>query len=180
MSKLIAAHALCALALLASACGGGAQTAETNSSPARNSNANASADSKTAAPPSVASAHGGGGSSATSSGASANPNAGAQAAERALVDTKAIDGKIETALKKAKAAGASEADRAAAAAAYLERGNVYYSAGNPRLYKYALADFKSVLVYEPSNSEAKTKRDQIIDIYVNSLQRPVPELSNEQ
>jgi hypothetical protein len=182
MRKLIAAHALCALTLLASACGasGDAQTANTNSTPARNSNANA--DSKTSAPPSVASSHGSSNDAAANSSdanLNKNSNTNAQAAERALVDTKAIDEKIEKALKKAKASGASASDRAAAAEAYLERANVYFSGGNPRLYKYALADFNSVLLYEPANSEAKLKRDEIVRIY-KDMGRPVPQVSNEQ
>src|SRR3712207_1625788 len=143
MRNLIAAHALCALCLLASACGapGDAQTADTNSTPARN--ANTSAGAKAGAPPAVASSHGSGEAASpppSNSNAGSNSNADAQKAERALDDTKALDEKIEKALKKAKASGASESDRAEAAAAYLERGNVYFSAGNPRVYKYALAD----------------------------------------
>lgn len=182
MRNLIAAHALCALTLLASACGasGDAQTANTGATPARN--ANQSAGAKTGAPPTVASSHGpANDSSATppNSNAKSNSDADAQKAERALADTKALDEKIEKALKKAKAAGASESDRAGAAAAYLERANVYFSAGNPRLYKYALADFNSVLLYEPANPEAKTKRDEIVRIY-KDMGRPVPQVSNEQ
>ena len=69
-------------------------------------------------------------------------------------------------------------DKKAAADAYLARGNVYYSAGQPRLYKYALADFRQVLKYDPENGDAKGKVDTIESIY-KSLGRPIPEVSPE-
>jgi hypothetical protein len=89
-------------------------------------------------------------------------------------DTSALDAKIKQAEAKAKARNATEADRKAAAAAYLERANVYYSAQIPSLYKYALGDFRHVLKYDPSNEEAKAKSEQIISIY-KQMGRPVPE-----
>ncbi|HEX8921804.1 MAG TPA: hypothetical protein VF766_10025 [Pyrinomonadaceae bacterium] len=94
-------------------------------------------------------------------------------------DTSALDAKVEQAEAKAKAPKATEADKQAAAAAYLERANVFYNAGNPSLYKFALRDFRRTLRYDPDNEEARAKRDQIVDIYTNSLHRPVPELGNE-
>lgn len=94
-------------------------------------------------------------------------------------DTAALDKKVEQAEAKAKAPGAAQADKQAAAAAYLERANVFYNAGNPTLYKFALRDFRRTLRYDPENAEARAKRDQIVDIYTNSLRRPVPELGNE-
>ena len=94
-------------------------------------------------------------------------------------DTAALDKKVEQAEAKAKAPGAPQADKQAAAAAYLERANVFYNAGNPTLYKFALRDFRRTLRYDPENAEARAKRDQIVDIYTNSLRRPVPELGNE-
>jgi hypothetical protein len=119
--------------------------------------------------PPVASSHG-------ASSAPATPPAGPA---RPGVDTSALDAKIAGALARAKAPRAGAADRKAAAAAYLERGNVYWSAGDPTLYKFALADFKSVLVYDPGHAEATAKRDEIIRIY-RRMKRPVPELSNEK
>lgn len=94
-------------------------------------------------------------------------------------NTAALDKKVEQAEAKAKAQGASQADKLAAAAAYLERGNVFYAAGNPSLYKFALRDFRRTLRYDPNNEEARAKRDQIIDIYTNSVHKPVPDLGNE-
>lgn len=94
-------------------------------------------------------------------------------------DTAALDKKVEEAEAKAKAPGATAANKQAAAAAYLERANVFYNAGNPSLYKFALRDFRLTLRYDPENPEARAKRDQIVDIYTNSLHRPVPELGNE-
>ena len=93
-------------------------------------------------------------------------------------DTAALDAKIEQAEAKAKAAGASKTDKQAAAAAYLERANVFYTAGNPSLYKFALRDFRRTLKYDPANEEARARKQQIEDIY-KSMGRPVPELGNE-
>jgi len=168
---------LCTAAALV-ACGGGGpaeKTADTNrpataTTIAHGPSANAppaSATAPAAAPP-VASSHG--------ASAPAVPPAGQG---RAGVDTAALDAKIAGALAKATAPRAGAAEKKAAAAAYLERGNVYWSAGDPTLYKFALADFKSVLLYDPGNAEAASKRDEIVRIY-RSMGRPVPELSNEK
>ena len=108
----------------------------------------------------------------------AAPASADSASERSLVNTSELDARIKKAAEKAKASGASAADKKAAAEAYLARGNVYYSAGQPRLYKYALADFRQVLKYDPENEEAKGKVDTIVSIY-QSMGRPVPEVSPE-
>ena len=102
------------------------------------------------------------------------PQPGAQPA----ADTAALDKKVEQAEAKAKASGAAQGDKQAAAAAYLERGNVFYNAGNPSLYKFALRDFRRTLRYDPANEEARAKQQQIEEIY-KSMGRPVPELGNE-
>ena len=94
------------------------------------------------------------------------------------IDTSALDKKIEEAEAKAKAPNAAQADKLAAATAYLQRANVFYNAGNPSLYKFALRDFRIALRYDPSNQEARAKQDQIVDIY-KSLGRPIPELGTE-
>jgi hypothetical protein len=93
-------------------------------------------------------------------------------------DTAALDKKVEEAEAKAKAPKATEGDRQAAAAAYLERGNLFYNAGNPSLYKFALRDFRRTLRYDSNNAEARAKQQQIVDIY-QSMGRPVPDLGNE-
>jgi tetratricopeptide (TPR) repeat protein len=90
-----------------------------------------------------------------------------------------LDARIKAASERARGANASAADKKAAAEAYVARGNVYWSAGQPRLYKYALADFKKVLTYDPDNAEAKEKIDTIVGIY-RSMGRPVPEVPDEQ
>jgi hypothetical protein len=120
--------------------------------------------------PPVATAHGGppGGDGAQSPGRTS-----------ASVDTSALDQKIEQAEMKAKAPNAAQTEKRAAAAAYLERANVFYNAGNPSLYKFALRDFRIALRYDPQNEEARAKHDQIVQIY-QSLGRPVPELGNER
>lgn len=93
-------------------------------------------------------------------------------------DTAALDKKVEEAEAKAKAPKATQADKQAAAAAYLARGNVFYNAGNPTLYKFALRDFRRTLRYDPNNAEAQAKQEQIVAIY-QSMKRPVPDLGNE-
>jgi hypothetical protein len=93
-------------------------------------------------------------------------------------DTSALDAQIEQAEARAKAASATSADKKAAAAAYLERANVFYAAGNPSLYKFALRDFRRTLKYDPANKVALERKQQIEDIY-KSMGRPIPELGNE-
>lgn len=107
------------------------------------------------------------------------PAAAVSEKDRSLLDTAALDAKIASALPKAKAPDASAADKSAAAAAYLARGNAYRDAGNPSLYRFALADFNSVLIYDPSNAEAKAKRDELIRIY-REMGRAIPQVSNEK
>jgi hypothetical protein len=165
--------ALLLSAALSAACGGANPP---SNSPAKTSNAQANGAQTSIAhgtSPSanlgVASSHGGG---------PAAPAAAGQDADRALVDTKELDARIRAAAGKAKASGASAADKKAAAEAYLARGNVYWNGGQPRLYKYALADFRSVLKYDPANAEAKEKIGTIVGIY-QGMGKPVPEVNNE-
>ena len=157
-----------ALCLLCAQCGG--------SPPADDArrNSNAAAPAANAAPanasaPSVVSSHGGGTANAGS------PAPGAAAApDKPPVATPELDEKIEKAEAKARAAGASAADKQAAAAARMARGNFYYNAQDTRLYRYALGDFRRALRYEPGNAEAKEKIEMIESIY-RSLGRPVPD-----
>jgi hypothetical protein len=107
--------------------------------------------------------------------ASSAPPLGGQSG---AADTAALDKKVEETEAKAKAPKATQADKQAAAAAYLARGNVFYNAGNPSLYKFALRDFRRTLRYDPNNAEAQAKQQQIVDIY-QSMKRPVPDLGNE-
>jgi tetratricopeptide (TPR) repeat protein len=170
MQKLFPASALFACALLLAAC------SNNPPAPASNQNANAAANSAPSggtntSGPGVVSSHGGGGGAAA-------PAASDGGSDRSLADTAELDARIKKAADKAKAPGATAADKKAAADAYLARGNVYYSAGQPRLYKYALADFRQVLKYDPENEEAKGKVDTIVSIY-QSMGRPVPEVSPE-
>jgi len=99
-------------------------------------------------------------------------------AEKPSLATPELDTKIEKAENKAKASSASEADKLAAAAAYVERANVYRDAGQPVLYKFALGDYRRALRYQPNNEEARAKMDEIVGIY-NSMGRPVPTNGNE-
>lgn len=89
------------------------------------------------------------------------------------VDTSKYDSKIEAAEAKAKRAGAGEAERRAAAEALFERGYFFYGSQNPRLYKYALGDFRRVLRYQPNHAEAKELIAQLERIY-RDMGRPIP------
>ena len=120
----------------------------------------------------------GGGAAGTNTSASA-PSGGTSSSDRGLVDTQKLDARIREAAAKARQSGASEADKRAAAGAYMERGNVYYSAGRPQLYKYALADFREVLRYDPANAEAREKLAEIESIY-RGMGRPIPNVSADQ
>lgn len=121
----------------------------------------------------VAPAHGGSNSASTPP-ASSNPSAG----EQTGIDTSALDAKIAQAEEKAHAKNATQADKLAAAAAYMERADIFMNAGRPTLYKYALRDYRRTLRYQPDNQQAQNSVKTIVDIY-KSLGRPVPELGTE-
>jgi hypothetical protein len=175
MRKLFLLSPLSALALLA-ACGG---TQPSGTTARQNTNASTST-----ANTSTSIAHGSGGANASDAGVIPSHGGGAAAptgdpaSERKLVDTTELDARIKKAAEKAKAPGAKDADKKEAASAYLARGNVYWSAGKPPLYKYALADFRQSLKYDPENGEAREKIDTIVGIY-QSMGRAVPEVSPE-
>jgi hypothetical protein len=160
-------------ALLLGACGGASPpsntSTKTSNAPSNNSQTSIAHGTSPSANLGVASSHGGG---------AAAPSSADASSDRSLVDTKELDARIKSAAGKAKASDASAADKKAAAAAYLARGNVYWNGGQPRLYKYALADFKQVLRYDPANAEAKEKIDTIVGIY-QGMGRPVPEVPEE-
>jgi hypothetical protein len=169
MRKILLPSALAACAI-AAACGG---TQSSNTS-TRNSNMSANSSQSSAGDGGsnmngvgVVPSHGSSGATAPAAGGSS---------DLSLLDTSELDARIRKAAEKAKASGASAADKKAAADAYLARGNEFYSAGKPQLYKYALADFREVLKYDPDNSEAKEKVDTIVSIY-QSMGRPVPDVS---
>jgi hypothetical protein len=168
MRMLTLTSALIGCALLA-ACGG-QQASQQNSTPATNS-AQTSAPQNTgdASAPTVASSHG-----SSNTAPSSAPANGAAATDKAPVATPELDAKIEKTLGKANAKGASAADKKAAADAYKDRADFYYSAGDPRLYRYALGDYRRVLRFDPDNDEAKERVAYLIDIY-HSMNRPVPD-----
>jgi tetratricopeptide (TPR) repeat protein len=115
------------------------------------------------------------------SSASLPPAASAQRVRNphsAHVNTRELDQRIARAEAKLSAANATDADRAAAADAYLARGNVYFAAGTPSLYRFALGDFRRALGYRPTLSEAREKAEQITRIY-ESMGRPVPTNGDE-
>jgi hypothetical protein len=164
--------ALLLSATLLNACGGANPPSNTSTkssnAPSNNAQTSIAHGTKPSENLGVASSHGGG-AAAPASGAPGS------APVKAPVETPELDAKIEKATAKAKAAGASPAEKKAAAAAYLERGNFYYSAGNPMLYRYALGDFRRALRYDPDNTEAKEKVKQIEDIYTYSVRKPIPD-----
>jgi len=171
MQKPFIASALLSAALLTS-CGANppATTSRQNSNAAAN---NAQTSIQHGTSPStnlgVASSH---------SGAADAPAGAASSSTRPPVETPELDVKIEKAEAKAKAAGASEADKKAAAAAYFERADFYRDQGMPTLYKFALRDYRIGLRFDPSATEPREKMDEIVKIY-QSMGRPVPDLGNE-
>jgi hypothetical protein len=169
MQKPFIASVLLSATLLA-ACGGNAPapTAARNAN-APAANAQTSIQHGTSPPSNLGPAPAHGGETTAPTGTSAPASA------KAPVETPELDAKIEKAAAKAKAAGAAAADKKAAADAYLERGNFYYTAGNPMLYRYALGDFRRALRYDPGNEEAKEKVKQIEDIYTYSVHKPIPD-----
>ena len=173
MSKLFLGSVVAASALFAS-CGGANPPAATSNQNS-NSSANASQTSiqhgTSPANLGVASSHGGGSAETAGAGSAAST-------ATPPVETPELDAKIQKAEAKAKAAGAGEADKKAAAAAYFERADFYRDQGSPALYKFALADYRRGLRYDPSASEPREKMDEIVKIY-QSMGRPVPELGNE-
>ena len=108
-----------------------------------------------------------------------NANSATANAEESAKVPPALQEKVSKAEAKAKAANASASDKKAAAAAFIERGNIFYNAGDPKLYRYALRDFRIAARLDPANEEAAGKRDQIIQIY-QSLGKPAPTLGEEQ
>ncbi len=172
MRYQLTALALCALALGA-ACNS-TVTTENTSAPVNSTSTVTSTNTAvpaTAPPnnvPPISAAHGG----TTAPMTAGAPTAGANEKPEG-VDTAALDGKITKLEAKVKAGGAPDTDKQALAAVYLERANVYRDAGSPRLYKFALGDYRHVLRYDPANTEAQAKMNEIVSIY-NSMGRPVP------
>jgi tetratricopeptide (TPR) repeat protein len=169
-----------AFGLLNFACGRGDSASQSNqnanaSNTASRSGAGTASKSKELG---ATSSHGGGATATTNGGAAPAAATGGDA-DRALANTAEYDERIEKAAAKADASGASAADKKAASEAYLARGNVYRDAGNPRLYKFALGDYRRALRYDPANREAKEKMDEIVSIY-ESMGRPVPTNGLEQ
>lgn len=170
MQKPFIAAVLLSATLLA-ACGGGA--------PAPKAAGNANAPAANSAQTSIA--HGTSPSSnlgpaPSHGGAAAAP--GAASSATAPVATPELDAKVQKAEAKAKAAGATEADRKAAAAAYFERADFFRDQGDPRLYRYALRDYRVGLRLDPAAKEPRAKMEEIVRIY-ESMGRPVPDLGKE-
>jgi hypothetical protein len=169
MRNLVLALA-CGAALFAPGCGTPSatnNTGNTNSNAAATSNQAFSTANRNLSP--VSAAHG--------DNAAPQPAAPANnAAQKPGIDTAALDAKIEKA--EAKAKSGAQADKLAAAAALVERANVYRDAGQPSLYRFALGDYRRALRYQPDNAEAREKMNEIVSIY-QSMGRPVPENGNE-
>lgn len=110
-----------------------------------------------------------------SHGAAGNTLAGgASASGKSPVETPELDAKIEKATAKGKASGASATDKKALAAAYMERADFYWAAGNVQLYRFALGDYRRALRYDPENEQAKERIEYLVSVY-QSLNRPVPD-----
>jgi hypothetical protein len=164
----VASPLLLAAALLAS-CGGDAPaptTARNSNAPANNSQTSIGHGVNASSNLGPASSHGGAAS-------------GASSTATAPVATPELDAKIEKAEASARAAGASAADKQAAASAYFERADFFREQGDPKLYRFALRDYRIGLRYDPTAKEPRAKMDEIVRIY-ESMGRPVPDLGNEQ
>lgn len=163
--------ALIASCTLLAACGNNppASTARQNSNTPSTTQPSGTTDNSSGV--SVVSSHGGG--NTTAAGGSTTGSA-----TKPPVETPELDAKIEKAEAKAKASGASDADKKAAAKAYFDRADFYREQGQPVLYKFALADYRRGLRYDPTDSDARKKMDEIVSIY-QSMGRPVPDLGNE-
>ncbi|HVF67214.1 MAG TPA: hypothetical protein VM914_06110, partial [Pyrinomonadaceae bacterium] len=124
MSKPAIIFALAACAL-AAACGAPGPTAKTTNTSPQASNTQTSIQHGTdpSSGGGVAPAHGGGAPSGA-------------AATKPPIETPELDAKVEKAEAKAKAAGASDADKKAAARAYFERADFFRGEGTPALYKF--------------------------------------------
>ena len=171
MRNLLLSSALISAVVVCGACGSAEQTSSSNGGAQALPTATVRTPAHSNQPadaPSTSIAHG-------APPAASAPPLGAQSG---TIDTAALDKKVEAAETKAKAPNATPAEKQAAASAYLERGNVFYNAGNPSLYKFALRDFRRTLRYDPNNAEARAKQQQITEIY-QSMGRPVPDLGNE-
>lgn len=73
------------------------------------------------------------------------------------MNTSDLDKKINEAVQKASAQEATEADKQAAAAAFVERGDRHYNSGQQQFYKQALEDYRQALRYQPDNAGAREK-----------------------
>ncbi|MFL6208897.1 MAG: hypothetical protein ACJ74W_08610 [Pyrinomonadaceae bacterium] len=138
-------------------------TATTNTNSSTTTNQSVSTTMPAGSVPPISSAHGSAPTGAT--GSTEKPEG---------VDTAALDAKIEKLEAKVKGGSATAADKKTLAETYFERGNIYYNAGSPRLYKFALGDLRRVLKYDATNTEAHEKVDELVRIY-NSMGRPVPQ-----
>ena len=147
-------------------------TSATSRTTVQSQTTNAPASGPTSDTP-IAPAHGGGAAPVAPPAAANSP-----ASEQTGMDTAALDARIEKAEAKANARSATQAERNAAAAAYMERADIFMNAGRPMLYKFALRDYRRTLHYQPDNQQARQSVKTIVDIY-NSMGRPVPELGNE-
>jgi predicted lipid-binding transport protein (Tim44 family) len=147
--------ALATLALVAVASCNTSQPASNASNASSAQSAQSSNSPQTVVVPPITSAHGGGNANAAT--------AVATSVEKPSMATPELDLKIAK----------------AEAAAYVERADVFYSAQQPMLYKFALGDFRRALRYDPKNEEARAKLDQIVSIY-QSMGKPVPTNGQEQ
>jgi hypothetical protein len=167
MQKHFVAPTLLLAAALLASCGGNAPapTAARNANATSNNAQTSIQHGPSPSNPGVTSSHGG--------------NSAASSQTTAPVATPELDANIEKAEAKAKAAGAGESDKQAAAAAYFERANFFRDQGDPRLYRFALRDYRIGLRYDPTAKEPRARMDEIVRIY-ESMGRPVPDLGNEQ
>jgi tetratricopeptide (TPR) repeat protein len=91
------------------------------------------------------------------------------------IETKDFDAEITLAEKNLKAKPNDEATKKALAESYFKRGVALTEA---RQYASALGDYRKALKFDPSNREAKTWIDRIIEIY-DGLNKDYPKEGEE-
>ncbi len=142
-------YSLLAFALAASACAGGAQTAQ-NTAPA-------SASTPLNERPQSVTAHTSENKPPTSGTAPGRP-----AAMGDPIDTAKFDGTIAEAEKALKGKPNDDAAKKTLAQAYYDRG---FALTEARQYASALGDYRRALNLDPSHEDSKTWHDQIVSIY---------------
>ena len=97
---------------------------------------------------------------------------GAVRRRKPSVATPELDAKVEKAESRREASGASEADKLAAAAAYVERGNFYRDAGTPALYKLRARRLPARAPLPTEERRGRAKSEEIVALQIDGAPGP--------